>query len=424
MIAWCMPLPSIAGEDMKTINQLGTAAPVQGGGQLSTLLGISALYIGFGMTMGLIQGGFPTIMRAQGVSIGSVGWLYALYLPLGVAFLWSPLIDRCQPPFFARGVGWIVPMQVAAALTVALVALLEHASPGVLFLMGLFVAFAMATMDIALDAMAVKRIHPSWRPRAAACKLAALSLGAMIGGGAFVAMFHIYGWQAIFLCYAACLLVLVLPVIRLCKAPFGEPVITREHQASLFNLLRQPRQRKRLVLLTLACCVIFPLSALNRLMLVDLQVPMAQIGGIIGTAGPVFMLLTAAISAPLMRWRGLFGALVLFTLLGLFALAAMATGFTLRMPWLAMAGTLVIGAAMSGIFVVLSARILGWSQGDQPATDYATFYGVGRFVSTFATIAVAQIVTWISWLPFYLCGALALLIITGLLRTSMAEKDE
>ncbi|MGE0968631.1 hypothetical protein ACQFN5_00510 (plasmid) [Klebsiella sp. WOUb02] len=81
-----------------------------GSGQLAVLLAISALYIGFGMTMGLIQGGFPAIMRAQGMSLGAVGWLYALYLPLGMAFLWSPLVDRWRPPFLAVELAWIVPM--------------------------------------------------------------------------------------------------------------------------------------------------------------------------------------------------------------------------------------------------------------------------------------------------------------------------
>ncbi|MFT8209531.1 MAG: MFS transporter [Symbiopectobacterium sp.] len=184
-------------------------------------------------------------------------------------------------------------MQVLAAFTVAMVALLEGAAMGILFAMGLFVAFTMATMDIALDALAVERIHPAWRPCAAACKLGALSTGAMIGGGAFVALFHTYGWKAIFLCYAASLLLLVLPVLLLMKeVPHaGLPNAERRDAASLSTLLRNPVQRKRLILLTLACCVIFPIAGLNRLMLIDLNVPMEQIGGIVGTLGPITMLI-------------------------------------------------------------------------------------------------------------------------------------
>ncbi|WP_437890165.1 MFS transporter [Phytobacter sp. V91] len=394
-------------------------------GQLAVLLAISALYISFGMTIGLIQGGFPTIMRAQGMSLGAVGWLYALYLPFGVAFLWSPLIDRWRPPFLVPELAWIVPMQLLCVLSVATVALLEGAALSLLFTLGLLVAFAMATMDIALDALAVERISAGWRPRAAACKLAALSIGAMIGGGIFVALYPPLGWTAIFLSYAALLLLLMVPALFLGKAT-SHSAKTEEQKkqgASLQKLLRNPVQRRRLILLTLTCCVIFPLSALNRLMLVDLNVPMETIGSLVGTLGPITMLLTAWISAPLMRRYGLPLAMMIFTGLGILALAAMTLGYLFTQSWIAVAGTIGIGAAVSGIFVVLSARILGWSRGNQPATDYAMFYGVGRFASTLATIAVSQMVALINWPLFYVGGAMALLVVVGLLRTSVQEKE-
>lgn len=392
-----------------------------GGGQLAVLLAISALYIGFGMTMGLFQGGFPAIMRAQGMRLEAVGWLYALYLPLGVAFLWSPLVDRWRPPFLAVELAWIVPMQLASALVVAAVALMQGADMRLLFAMGLFVAFAMATMDIALDALAVERIESAWRPRAAACKLAALSIGAMIGGGAFVAMFQRFGWATIFLCYAASLLLLIVPMLLVSKTTSGAVQLSAlpQQQASLRRLIRNPLQRRRLVLLTLTCCVIFPLSALNRLMLIDMQVSMEVIGGVVGTLGPVTMLITAGIAAPIMHRFGLRRAIWLFTTQGSFALAAMAVGYQLALPWLAITGAVTMGAAVGGVYVVLSARILGWSRGEQPATDYATFYGVGRFVSTLATIGFAQMVSLINWPLFYLCGVLALLAVVALLRSSV-----
>lgn len=396
-----------------------------GSGQLSVLMAISALYIGFGMTMGLFQGGLPAIMRGQGMSLEAVGWLYALYLPLGVAFLWSPLVDRWRLPFLAVELAWIVPLQLASALVVSAAALMQGADMRLLFAMGLFVAFAMATVDIALDALAVERIESAWRPRAAACKLAALSIGAMIGGGVFVALFQRFGWATIFLCYAASLLLLIVPVLLVSKTKSGAAQLSAlsQQQASLRRLIRNPLQRRRLVLLTLICCVIFPLSALNRLMLIDMQVSMEAIGGVVGTLGPVIMLITAGIAAPTMHRFGLLRTIWLFTIFGIFSLAAMAAGYLLVLPWLAITGVVTMGAAVGGIYVVLSARILGWSRGEQPATDYSTFYGVGRFVSTLATIGFAQMVSQINWPLFYLCGALALLAVVALLRSSIEKKE-
>ena len=205
---------------MSTIPTSGdTVAGMQPGmvgqGQFAILGGLSALYIGFGMTMGVIQGGFPAVMRAAGMSLGSAGWLFALYLPFGVAFLWSPFIDRWRPPVFTPRIGWIVPLQILAASVVAVVAFMEGAPIALLFGLGLVVACAMATMDIALDGLAVELVKPSWRPNAAAAKLAALSVGAMIGTGAFVVLFQSMSWRAIFLALGAVLLLLTLPVLAL-----------------------------------------------------------------------------------------------------------------------------------------------------------------------------------------------------------------
>src|SRR5690606_38569282 len=126
----------------------------------------------------------------------------------------------------------------------------------------------------------------------------------------------------------------------------------------------------------------FPLSGLNRLMLVDLGLPVETIGWVVGTLGPVAMFVTALVSMPLMHRVGLAGSLPAFTALGLLSLAAMAAGFRVASPAAAITGTILAGAAVSGIYVALTARILGWAVGRQPATDYAVFYGIGRLAST------------------------------------------
>lgn len=394
-------------------------------GQAATTIRLSVLYVGFGMTMGAIQGGLPTVLRAQGASIGSAGWLYALYLPFGVAFLWSPLIDRWRPVFLTPRIGWIVPMQVVAALIVGVVGFLEGASIPLLFALGLLVASAMATMDIALDALAVDLIAPAWRPGAAAAKLAALSVGAMIGSGAFVALFHSLGWRTILLACAAILLVLPLAVLPLIPAERG--LVRREADssggASLLAILRDPLQRRRLVLLTIACCVIFPLSGLNRLMLVDIGVPPQTIGWVVGTLTPLCMLAVAGTAAASMKRLGHSGAMMAYAALGIAALSGMGFGYGLRLPLLAIGGAIAIAAAVSGIYVVITAGILRWARGAQPATDYAAFYGVGRFASTVITIAAAQFIGSLGWLPFYVIGAVALVVVVGLLRAPISENE-
>lgn len=407
--------------EAEAVTRLSPAVPP---GQAAITIRLSALYIGFGMTMGAIQGGFPTVLRAQGVSIGSAGWLYALYLPFGMAFLWSPLIDRWRPPVLTPRIGWIVPMQCLAALLVGMAAFLETAPVPLLFALGLLVACAMATMDIALDALAVELVAPDWRPNAAAAKLAALSLGAMIGSGAFVALFQSLGWRTVLVSCAFVLLILPAAVLPLSAAERELPrrtVGSGGGGASVLAVLRDPLQRRRLWLLTLACCVIFPLSGLNRLMLVDLGVAPETIGWVVGTLTPLCMLAVAGSSASLMKRLGHSAAMLAFAALGLAALAGMGLGYGLRSPSLAIVGAISITAAISGIYVVITAGILRWAQGAQPATDYAALYGVGRLASTVVTIAAAQFIGSLGWPAFYAVGGGALVVVVGLLLAPISK---
>jgi hypothetical protein len=345
-----------------------------GGGQLAVLLAISALYIGFGMTVGLFQG-IPGHYASAGNASGGGRLVVCALSAIGRGV--SVVTAGRSLAATVSGGGAGVDCTDAAGFRAGSrrSGVDAGADMRLLFAMGLFVAFAMATMDIALDALAVARIESAWRPRAAACKLAALSIGAMIGGGAFVAMFQRFGWATLFLCYAASLLLLIVPMLLVSKTTSGAVQLSAlpQQQASLRRLIRNPLQRKRLVLLTLTCCVIFPLSALNRLMLIDMQVSMEVIGGVVGTLGPVTMLITAGIAAPIMHRFGLRRAIWLFTTLGIFALAAMAVGYQLALPWLAITGAVTMGAAVGGVYVVLSARILGWSVGNSPRPTMPLF---------------------------------------------------
>ncbi|OKH86322.1 MFS transporter [Thalassospira sp. TSL5-1] len=391
------------------------------------LFGLNALYVGFGMIMGVVNGGLPTVMRAQGIDISTAGWIYLLYLPFGLTFLWAPLIDRLRLPFLSSRTGWIVTMQAIAVLGLVIVAFSNGASPLVLFGLGFGVVLAIATMDIALDALAVRIVAPDWRSTASATKLAALSIGTMIGGGVFVALAGDLGWRVTFLVLALALVVLLCPVLTLGKRDeltgTGTEPAKNSRKASLLRLLRDARLRKRLILLCIACSIMFPLVGLNRLMLVDIGVPVSEIGWIVGTLGPLSMLLTSAVSIPLMRYLGLERSMLIFAAVAFAAIGAMTFGFAFENRLAGIGGAIAIGAGVSGIYVVLATKIIGWSAGTQPATDYAAYYGISRLASTLMTVAAAQIVAFVNWGLFYGFGAIALLVMVVLLLALIGRND-
>ncbi|WP_417835164.1 MFS transporter [Thalassospira xiamenensis] len=391
------------------------------------LFGLNALYVGFGMIMGVVNGGLPTVMRAQGIDISTAGWIYLLYLPFGLTFLWAPLIDRLRLPFLSRRIGWIVTMQAIAVLGLVIVAFSEGAAPLVLFLLGFGVVLAIATMDIALDALAVRVVAPDWRSTASATKLAALSIGTMIGGGVFVALAGDLGWQATFLVLSLVLVFLLCPVLTLGKLDeltgAGTDAPESIGGASLLRLLRDAKLRKRLIFLCIACSIMFPLVGLNRLMLVDIGVPVSEIGWIVGTLGPLSMLLISAVSIPLMRYLGLVRSMLIFATVAFAAIVAMAFGFAFQNQLAGIGGAIAVGAGVSGVYVTIATKILGWSAGTQPATDYAAYYGISRFASTLMTVAAAQIVPLVNWGLFYGGGAIALLVMVVLLLVLIGRND-
>lgn len=99
----------------------------QGGGLV--LAAISLAYVALGMVLGFVQGGVAPVLRAQGVELSALRWVYALYLPFGLAFLWAPMVDSWRWPWLGRRTGWILPMQGLSLLALGAIAFVQPA-PG------------------------------------------------------------------------------------------------------------------------------------------------------------------------------------------------------------------------------------------------------------------------------------------------------
>ncbi|MDR2327757.1 MAG: MFS transporter [Acidovorax sp.] len=400
---------------MQTQTPTQTQTPSQGRrqGERQVLLAIGMLYIGFGVMVALLQGGLPPILRARGLSLEQIGWTFALYLPIGLSFLWAPLVDRMPIPWLSPRIGWIVAAQLVAVAGLCAVAYLETAPLGLLFGLGLLVAMAAATMDLALDALAVELTHADGKPLAASLKLAALALGALLGGGVLVAALDRLGWQSTFLLVAAFLLLSLGPVLGLVQRERAHSARQPKSPPQWFACLRQAPMRHYLAMLVVAAAVIFPLSALNRVMLVDLGVPMEHIAWLVGTLQPVGLLVVALVTTPLIRQLGHRGALLLMAAAGALCLGLLLLGHQQRMQALAIAGTVGMSTVVGGLMVVYSALILRWSEGPQAATSYAVLFCGTRLSGIVASMLAGKLVALLSWPWFYSLGLLALLASTA-----------
>ena len=382
------------------------------------LAAIAALYVSLGAVLGFVQGGIGPILRGKGHTLASMAPVFALYLPFGVTFLWAPLVDRWRLPWLGRRSGWIVAAQGLAVLLVAAIALGGALPLAALFGLGLATTLAVATMDVALDAWTVEHIAAPHRGAASAAKVGGLSLGAVLGGGVLVGLYARLGWEGVLLLLAAVMALATLPAWRL-PDPIV-PAASRQARPSLRAALRQPAMAGRLLRISLVTCALMALFNLNRLMLVDLGVPLARIGWVLGVAAPLANL-AMALALPAALRRCAPGAL-LWGLLAATAAGALAIVIALRGDDadLAIAASIAISACVSGLYIVMGSLILGWAAGGQAATDYALLYGLGRFVGTLALLGMPALIARSGWPAFYavaaLCATLAVAVFMAALR--------
>ncbi len=124
---------------------------------LGIISGFPWVLIGSSLTLWLKEDGLSR------TTIGFAGLIFGVY---AINFLWAPLIDRIRIPWLTGKLGhrraWILTLQ---AVIVASLALWSFADPtanlGWVVGIGLTIAFASATQDIAVDALRIEQVGTS-----------------------------------------------------------------------------------------------------------------------------------------------------------------------------------------------------------------------------------------------------------------------
>ena len=168
-----------------------------------------ALYLAQGLPYGLFTQALPVMMRQAGHSLESVSLSSLLAVPWALKFLWAPAIDRIVGP--RRRV--ILPLNLVA---VGLLAALSVVSPGAMvpLIITVFLCnLVAATQDIATDGLAVESLPLALRGLGNGIQVAGYRLGMVIGGGALVMLFDVWGWQKTFLTAALVILAVTLPLL-------------------------------------------------------------------------------------------------------------------------------------------------------------------------------------------------------------------
>ncbi|MEZ4256176.1 MAG: MFS transporter [Polyangiales bacterium] len=260
---------------------------------------LSALYFVQGLPFGFHATTLPVYLRKHGTSVELIGLLFLLALPWSLKALWAPFVDRHASPRFGRRRSWILPMQALLALTCLAAAWTRPTTDGVYVLLGLVFLMNLfaATMDIAVDALAVDILSKSELGLGNIAQVVGYKLGMLTGGGLLLWLTPTLGWQGLFLTMVGLIVVASIPVWLLHEGAHQPASASTERLDSYRDIFRElkkwmkaPETRWLIAFITTYKFGESMSDQMFKPFLVDMRFSPEQIGLWVGTWGMVFSL--------------------------------------------------------------------------------------------------------------------------------------
>ncbi|MEM7123440.1 MAG: MFS transporter [Pseudomonadota bacterium] len=355
----------------------------------------SGLYAAQGMTGSLVQTALPTALRDAGMALDKLGFLYFLYLPWALKFLWAPAVDRFSVMQLGRRRFWLLLCQSGLIISLIVVGFLPP-DPHLYALLAalLIVALLASTQDIATDALAVEATAENRRSLVSGAGVGGAYLGFLIGIGLWLPIYAAVGWMWAMLAMAGCLIVCTVPALL--ARPFDQTSSDVEmgQRPSVWSGLKNPTLRRGLLFLVVYQAGLRLGIALLGPFLVDSGMSLTEIGWLKGTGGAIIGFAAAVLGCLVLRWIGPRAALVSAALgqaVLYGSLAAVALGGYGDREFLVVL-ILALSAVTSFAFVSLYTVMMGWCRRTQTGTDFALLQSADAVVAI-ALAAVAGLVS-------------------------------
>ena len=183
-------------------------------------------------------------LSEAGVPIETIGLLSELTIAYKFKFVWSPFLDKYDPPllasFIGRRRGWIIVSQIAVMLALAGVA---FGDPGhwiawtVIF--SLVLGFAGATQDVTIDGWRITAAPPGKQSLMTAFSEAGYRVGTLAAGAGALIAADRYGWRVAYICMAVLMTIGALSAI-LAPEPESDLVVRRDHPSGYVATIITP----------------------------------------------------------------------------------------------------------------------------------------------------------------------------------------
>ena len=205
---------------------------------LSTRVGRLAtfflLYVTEGIPLGFTAVAIATQMRRHDLGPAEIGaFVGSLYLPWAFKWVMGPFVDTLSSDRFGRRRLWILTMQLGMVGTLVLAMPVDFVTRLGLFTAIIFLhnAFA-ATMDVAIDALAVAVLPEPERGTANGFMFAGASIGQAIGGAGVLFLSDVLPFNATYGFVMAAILAVTVFVVLPLNEPKRAPQPTTEGSAA------------------------------------------------------------------------------------------------------------------------------------------------------------------------------------------------
>ncbi|WP_416424172.1 MFS transporter [Pseudomonas sp. App30] len=271
--------------------------------------------------------GLPLVMREHGWSGTQIGLMQLTGLPALAKFLLAAPLER-WPLGRASYRNWalLLGLGYVASLLVLAANDLGSTPYGVLFGLAMLVSLLGTCADLPINALAIRLLPEAERLRAGAVRSAAVSVGAIVGGGLMLMLHSQLGWAWPLIVLALVVLsgVLVVPLLpepALDGSATQAPTLGANHWLAWFAM---PGQRRWALLLVLYYPLIGAVWVFLKPLMLDQGFAPEHIARIVGVGGGVAAALASLAGGYVSRRCGTQVALPLFAACNLLALGLMA----------------------------------------------------------------------------------------------------
>lgn len=377
------------------------------------ILAVFLLGFSSGLPLALVGSLLSAWFKTSGLNIVSIGCLTLIGQPYAYKFLWAPLLDRFQSPFYKlldHRRGWILSAQILIVLIIIIMSTLDpKTSPLLLGFFGLLLAFSSSTQDIVIDAYRVNMLSAEERGLGAALAIEGYRVAMIVSGSFGLILADHFGWQITYLIMGSLMLLGIIAVCLL--APSVESIDNKQQDFNLKTIVWQPLENfftKDQAIWLLALMIFYKIGdacsqSLVTPFLLDLDFSLTAVGTITKFIGMIASLIGIMCGGIIMTKLNLFRSLLTFGVLqGISNLLFMLLAIIGKNYYIAIAAFFIENLCSGMGNTALVVLLMSLCSKEYSATQYALFSSLTAIGRVYIGPIAGLLVKTLGWQGFYL----------------------